>query len=225
MFLNSLIKLRVVPLADTHEALAPICFHVPAVQPQKAAVHFVRPELRPAAGNYVEAVAVMVEMAVPRKTFVHVRGNFKNRGEQVSPGVPRFLGRLPAGEKADRLSFAKWLVDGNNPLVARVIVNRYPDIATIARSVKNREGKVYVDYLQNGHGRLLVAPFSVRAEPAASVSMPLRWSELNGRLSNPRFHIKNAQRRMQRLGNDPLAEVLTAEADLVGALEALGQLG
>ena len=109
-------------------------------------------------------------------------------------------------------------------LLARVIVNRYPDIATIARSVKNREGKVYVDYLQNGHGRLLVAPFSVRAEPAASVSMPLRWSELNGRLSNPRFHIKNAQRRMQRLGNDPLAEVLTAEADLVGALEALGQI-
>ncbi len=67
---------------------------------------------------------VMVEMAAPRKTFVHVRGNFENRGEQVSPGVPKFLGRLPAGMKADRLSFAKWLVDGNNPLVARVIVNR-----------------------------------------------------------------------------------------------------
>ncbi len=109
-------------------------------------------------------------------------------------------------------------------LLARVIVKRYPDIATIARSVKNREGKVYIDYLQNGHGRLLVAPFSARAEPAASVSMPLRWSELNGRLSNERFHIKNAQSRMKRLGHDPLAGVLTAEADLVGSLNALADV-
>ena len=109
-------------------------------------------------------------------------------------------------------------------LLARVIVKRYPDIATIARSVKNREGKVYIDYLQNGHGRLLVAPFSARAEPAASVSMPLRWSELNGRLNNERFHIKNAQNRMKRLGHDPLADVLTAEADLVGSLNALADV-
>ncbi len=109
-------------------------------------------------------------------------------------------------------------------LLARVIVKRYPDIATIARSVKNREGKVYIDYLQNGHGRLLVAPFSARAEPAASVSMPIRWSELNGRLSNERFHIKNAQSRMKRLGHDPLAGVLTAEADLVGSLNALADV-
>ncbi len=106
-------------------------------------------------------------------------------------------------------------------LLARMVVARCPDIATVTRSVRRREGKVYVDYLQNGHGKLLVAPFSARAEPAASVSMPLRWHEVNGRLSNDRFTIENALRRMSRLGHDPLADVLHLKPDLPAALNAL----
>jgi len=109
-------------------------------------------------------------------------------------------------------------------LIARVIVDRHPDKATIARSVKARQNKVYVDYLQNGQGQLLVAPFSVRAEPAASVSMPLKWSEVNGRLSNENFHITNALRRMSRLGSDPLAPILTDEPDLHRALSRLSAI-
>ncbi len=106
-------------------------------------------------------------------------------------------------------------------LMAREIVARHPDISTVVRSVKARQGKVYVDYGQNGQGRLLVAPFSVRAEPAASVSMPLKWSELNGRLDNANYHITNAVRRMQRLGKDPLAGVLDDQPDLLRALSRL----
>ena len=67
---------------------------------------------------------VMVEMVTPRQTHIHVRGNFENKGQQVVPGVPSILGRIPDGVRADRLSFARWLVDGQNPLVARVFVNR-----------------------------------------------------------------------------------------------------
>ncbi|HET7248433.1 MAG TPA: DNA ligase D, partial [Gemmatimonadales bacterium] len=52
-------------------------------------------------------------------------------------------------------------------LLARVIANRLPEIATVTRQVQKRGGKVYVDYVQNGHGRLLVAPFSVRPLPGA----------------------------------------------------------
>lgn len=106
-------------------------------------------------------------------------------------------------------------------LLATLIVARLPDLATVARSVRRREGKVYVDYLQNGHGKLLVAPFSARAEPAASVSMPLAWHEVNRGLSNSRFTIENAVRRMQRLKQDPLREVLTRKPDLQAALAAL----
>ncbi len=109
-------------------------------------------------------------------------------------------------------------------LMARVIVSRYPDIATVARSLKAREGKVYVDFGQNGQGRVLVAPFSVREEEAASVSMPLRWSEVNGRLANGNYHITNAVRRMQRLDEDPLRPVLDDRPDLERALQRLAEI-
>ena len=108
-------------------------------------------------------------------------------------------------------------------LLARVIVNRYPVIATTARTVARRRGRVYIDYLQNGHGRLIAAPFSARAEPAASVSMPVGWHEVNGRLRNERFHISNAPARMKRLGADPLAGVLTERGDLARSLKLLAE--
>lgn len=67
---------------------------------------------------------VMTELDEPRETYIHVRGNFENRGKRVSPNVPKVFGVFGPGEKVDRLRFAKWLVDGKNPLVARVTVNR-----------------------------------------------------------------------------------------------------
>jgi len=109
-------------------------------------------------------------------------------------------------------------------LMARVIVARYPDIATIARSVAGRHNKVYVDYLQNGQGRLIVAPFSARAEPSAGVSMPLQWREVNARLSNPRFNIRNAPARLRRLRRDPLASIWDDEPDLGRALAYLADI-
>lgn len=106
-------------------------------------------------------------------------------------------------------------------MLARVIVARQPDTTTITRAVRQRQGKVYVDFLQNGQGKLLVAPFSVRAEAAASVSMPLGWHEVNRGLRNERFTIVNAVRRMQRARQDPMIGVLSDVPDLHGALEKL----
>ena len=108
-------------------------------------------------------------------------------------------------------------------LLARVIVSRHRDICTITRSVRKRDGKVYIDYLQNGHGQLLVAPLSARAEPAASVSMPVNWSELTDGLKNANYHLRNAPARLQRVG-DPMASVLTTAPDLAGALHRLSAL-
>ncbi|MGI9305082.1 MAG: DNA ligase D, partial [Gammaproteobacteria bacterium] len=106
-------------------------------------------------------------------------------------------------------------------LLARVVVAQMPDIATVTRAVSRRDGCVYVDYLQNGHGRLLVTAFSARPLPAAPVSMPLKWSEVNARLDNRKYTIKNAARRMQSLKKDPLSPVLELKPDLGAALERL----
>jgi hypothetical protein len=59
-----------------------------------------------------------------RTTRVHLRGNFLEPGEAVSPGVPQAFGSLSGGAPADRLALANWLVSAENPLTARVAVNR-----------------------------------------------------------------------------------------------------
>ena len=61
----------------------------------------------------------------PRPTFRHHRGEFTQPKEQVAPAAPSFLPQLPAGEPANRLALAKWLVSRDNPLTARVTVNRH----------------------------------------------------------------------------------------------------
>ena len=70
------------------------------------------------------SVPVMQERTDPRDTFVHLRGNFLTPGERVTPGIPGFLSVPGVSPPRHRLEFARWLVSGQNPLVARVFVNR-----------------------------------------------------------------------------------------------------
>jgi bifunctional non-homologous end joining protein LigD len=105
-------------------------------------------------------------------------------------------------------------------LLARFTVKSLPNVATIVRSVGDREGKVYVDYLQNGHGRLLVGPFSARPLPGAPVSMPLQWSQVTARLKLERFNLRTARPQLVKRG-DPLAAVLNETIDMLAAIEAL----
>ncbi len=67
---------------------------------------------------------VMEERKVPRVTQIHHRGEFLNPTERVSPAVPRLLHPWPDGQPRNRLSFARWLVSRDNPLMARVTINR-----------------------------------------------------------------------------------------------------
>ncbi len=68
--------------------------------------------------------ATIIEDPAGRKTAIHVRGNFLDRGAEVQPGAPAVLHPFkPRGEKPDRLDLAKWLFDPANPLTARVTVN------------------------------------------------------------------------------------------------------
>lgn len=70
-------------------------------------------------------VMVMGEMEKPRETFVLARGDYRNKTEKVTAGVPAVLPGVPANAKPNRLTLAKWLVDPAHPLTARVAVNRY----------------------------------------------------------------------------------------------------
>jgi bifunctional non-homologous end joining protein LigD len=106
-------------------------------------------------------------------------------------------------------------------LLSRLVVAQLPEISTIVRPIRGREGKVYLDYLQNRHGQLLVTPFSVRPLPGAPVSMPLVWGEVDAGLEVSAFTIRTASGRMEELGHDPVREVLTVQPDLGAVLEKL----
>ncbi len=123
------------------------------------------------------------------------------------------LGRRTTYEQSQMLS----------GLLAQVAVARLPEIATTARALHQREGKVYIDALQNGHGKLLVAPYSVRAVPEASVSAPLTWDEVSEALGPRDFTVRNLPERLESRTADPLRPVLDEEPDLLGALARLAE--
>jgi bifunctional non-homologous end joining protein LigD len=109
-------------------------------------------------------------------------------------------------------------------LLARCVLRELNDIATITRHVTKRGDKVYLDYLQNRHGQTIVAPFSVRPLPGATVSMPLVWDDVNDALDPKAFTIRTALERIEKLGADPVLPVLEMKPDLAQVLDQLASV-
>ncbi|MGE9310475.1 DNA ligase D [Niabella sp. CJ426] len=116
---------------------------------------------------------------------------------------------------------AKYTYD-QSQLFGRLIVDhvqqQYPSFTTIERIVKNRKGKMYLDFLQNRPGATLACPYSLRPKPGATVSMPLHWDEVKPSLKMTDFTIKNAVARIRETG-DLFKPVLGKGIDLARALK------
>ncbi len=83
-------------------------------------------ELESGRGRTISTL-VMTERAEPRETYVHIKGDFTRKGPVVTPGTPAVLHPFEPGaadSEVDRFTFAHWLTSTNNPLLARVTVNR-----------------------------------------------------------------------------------------------------
>ena len=72
----------------------------------------------------IPTTLIMAEMPQPRPTFILTRGAFNQPGEKVEPATPAVLPSMAADLPRNRLGLAKWLVSPENPLTARVTVNR-----------------------------------------------------------------------------------------------------
>ena len=105
-------------------------------------------------------------------------------------------------------------------LLATLGVEAEPRIATMTRQIRAREGKVYIDWLQNVQGQTIAAPFSARPLPGAPVSWPLRWDEVTPALAPARFTIATAPKRFAKR-RDPMAPVLHESVDIAAALANL----
>jgi bifunctional non-homologous end joining protein LigD len=105
-------------------------------------------------------------------------------------------------------------------LLASLGLEANPEIATLARPLHARGGKVYIDWGQNGHGVTIVAPYSLRPVPGASASCPLRWNEVNGKLDPVNFNLRTLPVRFQKM-EDPLRPVLGEGIDMGVAIAAI----
>src|SRR5215208_6215820 len=81
--------------------------------------------------------------------------------------------------------------------IAQKAVAALPDLATTERLKAGRDGRVYVDVIQNARGHHAVPPYVLRATPGATVSTPLEWKELNSKLDPKRFTIDTVFPRLK----------------------------
>ncbi|MFA7253234.1 MAG: non-homologous end-joining DNA ligase [Patescibacteria group bacterium] len=86
-------------------------------------------------------------------------------------------------------------------LLVGLVHQEVPEYTSLVRTVKERRGKVYLDWLQNSWGQTLAAPYCVRPKQGATVSTPLEWNEVQKGLSPGDFTIKNAMSRFKNKGD------------------------
>jgi bifunctional non-homologous end joining protein LigD len=134
-----------------------------------------------------------------------------------SRGIHVYVPLKPVHEYEEVASFAE--------RVAWLVVEANPAIATVERSLKKRKRRaIYVDHMQNARGKSVVAPYSVRPKPGATVSAPLEWEEVERKkITIQDFTIKNMLRRIERKG-DLFKPVLKKGQALNKALARLDEM-
>jgi bifunctional non-homologous end joining protein LigD len=167
-------------------------------------------DLDPSEGNTFEQVIKVAQTTKEVLDEIGVQGYCKTSG---STGMHIYIPLKPKFTYDESQMFGRWL--------ATQVHERIPDITSIERIVKNRKGKLYVDFLQNRPGATLAAPYSARPKPGATVSMPLHWDEVKKGLKLKDFTIKNAMERIKREG-DIFKPVLTKGIDLLKLLKQMG---
>ncbi|MDO5576319.1 MAG: hypothetical protein Q4F84_04515 [Fibrobacter sp.] len=108
-------------------------------------------------------------------------------------------------------------------LVCTLTNKLLPDITSLERLPRNRIGKVYLDYLQNGKGKTMVSPYSLRPKPFAPVSTPLDWNEINMEITPEQYTLSVIQKRVKLYG-DLWYPLTNAKIDMQKSLESLAKL-
>ena len=85
--------------------------------------------------------------------------------------------------------------------ITQTLERGLPRLATTERTIAKRQGRVYLDAMQNGYGKTMVAPYSLRAIEGAPASTPLRWSEVTPKLDPSKFNLKTIPARLKDVGN------------------------
>jgi len=137
-----------------------------------------------------------IEQAIEVAQIVH--GMFDRLG---LPSVPKTTGKrglhvfvplAPGHTYDDALAFAL--------SVGETVAGKLPQV-TLERAKEKRKGRLYFDCLQNGYGKTVIAPYSLRGVDGAPVSTPLRWSEVEPGLDPKRFNLRTVPARLKEVGD------------------------
>lgn len=96
--------------------------------------------------------------------------------------------------------------------IANYLISKRLDIFTTERLRKNRQHRLYIDYIQQAEGKTIIAPYSLRGTEQATVVTPLFLEELNENLSPENFTITNMHQRLQEKGC-PFASFFTVKKE------------
>jgi bifunctional non-homologous end joining protein LigD len=161
---------------------------------------FVLFDLDPGAASFADAVAVARAL----------------RGVLKGDGVEAFV---KTSGKTGLHVLTRWERDGGYDEarawalgIAERVVEALPERATVERGKAKRQGRLYVDVMQNAKGRHAVPPYVLRAVPGAPVSTPLDWRELTPDLDPKAFNLQTIFRRLARKKHDPMAGLTRAAA-------------
>ena len=89
----------------------------------------------------------------------------------------------------------------------------------------NRVGKIFIDYLRNGHGQTTAAAFSARARPGLGVSMPVSWDQLSELKSGAQWTITTAREYVSFQKEDPWKDYWSSKQALTAAMRQLNPKG
>jgi bifunctional non-homologous end joining protein LigD len=105
-------------------------------------------------------------------------------------------------------------------LVSQMVHRELPDITSLERMPKKREGKIYLDFLQNGRGKTMASVYSVRPREGAGVSTPLAWEEITPNLDLQDYNMLTMPKRLAEKG-DLWADFFSNPLDLKKLLKGL----
>jgi bifunctional non-homologous end joining protein LigD len=84
--------------------------------------------------------------------------------------------------------------------VSAAVASKVPEF-TMERALNKRQGRLYLDCMQNAYGKTVVAPYSLRAIDGAPVSAPLKWEEVTKKLDPKKFNLRTMPERLAKVGD------------------------
>jgi len=114
-------------------------------------------------------------------------------------------------------------VKGFSEAVVQHMASVIPQRFVAKSGAANRKGRIFIDYLRNGHGATTAAAYSVRSRPGLGVSMPIAWDDLAALQRSDQWNVRTAREHLSFQKTDPWADYAACRQTLAAGLKAMAR--